>query len=304
MFLSSSLASFMVGTTKKQLLNLASSASSERFLQAITTCLTASVDFLIISVLKSWLLTQQAWSILLIQSSKIYLSLPSLLLILATIASFALSLLALINSWKASCWLLWLAIISKDLDCILANFINVALKSGPGIEPKGESWIIFVIRWVLPVVSLIKPCLVMRILVLIGNMIFVTWVTCSLTLEVPRCWPWFLSVVIRSVGALSWRVVFVTTVNTNVTLLQFCRCVAHICVMWSGPTFCAERVTAAVLPQVISSTCWTVNQGPPFTIWGGLWTGAWLGFIPVLITLGAFNFILLLMIALVAPEIL
>ena len=70
MFLSSSLASFIVGASEKQLLNLVSSALSERYLQDITTHLTAPVNFLMISVLKSCSLTQQAWSISSIQSLK------------------------------------------------------------------------------------------------------------------------------------------------------------------------------------------------------------------------------------------
>ena len=42
---------------------------------------------------------------------------------------------------EACCWLLWLAaIISSDLDCMLASSIRVMLKSCPGIDPNGNWW--------------------------------------------------------------------------------------------------------------------------------------------------------------------
>ena len=55
------------------------------------------------------------------------------------IVSFALSLLALFSSWITSCWLLWLAaIISRNLGWIFASSINVALRSWPGMDPRGD----------------------------------------------------------------------------------------------------------------------------------------------------------------------
>ena len=139
MFHNSSLASFIVGAWEKQLLSFVTSSSSVNSSQDKTTCHTAPVDFLKISVLKSLLLALQAWSISSIQSSKACLFVPSKILIEVNIASFALSLLALVSSWNASCWLLWLAaIISRDLDWIFASSINVALRSWPGMDPRGD----------------------------------------------------------------------------------------------------------------------------------------------------------------------
>ena len=105
-FCSSSLASFIVGAWEKQLFNFATSSLSVSSSQDKTTCCTASADFLKISVLKSLLLALQAWLISLIQSSKTCLFVPSKILMGVNIASFALSLLALVSSWNASYWLL------------------------------------------------------------------------------------------------------------------------------------------------------------------------------------------------------
>ena len=133
---SSSLASFIVGAWEKQLCNFVTNSSSEKLLQDNITCLTAPADFLNNSVLNPLLLALQAWSTLSIQSSKVCLLVPSKVLIAVNIESFDLSLLTLVSSWKASCWLLWLvAIISKDLDWMLANSIRVALRSWPGMDP-------------------------------------------------------------------------------------------------------------------------------------------------------------------------
>ena len=141
----------------------------------------------------------------------------------------------------------------------------------------------------MPVISFIKPCLVMRIFIYTESMGFTTCTTHSAFLEVPWCWPWFLSVIIWSAGAHSWRVAFAAKVDADVVLFfRLCRCTAHICVMWSGPTPGTESVMVAVLPQMISSTGWTVDQRPAFTIWGGMWTGAQLNYIFWLSTLWAF----------------
>ena len=130
MFHNSSLASFIVDACEKQILSFVTSSLSVSSLQDRTTCCMAPVDFLKILILKSQSLTLQAWSILLIQSSKACLFLPSKTFIEVNIASFALSLLALVSSWKASGWLFWLAaIISNDLDCMLASSINVVLRT-------------------------------------------------------------------------------------------------------------------------------------------------------------------------------
>ena len=127
---SSSLALFIVRAWEKQLRSFVTNSSSERLLQDSITCLTAPADFLNNSVLNPLLLALHAWSTSSIQSSKICLLEPLKILIAVNIESFDLSLLTLISSWKASCWLLWLAaIISRDLDWIFANSINVALRS-------------------------------------------------------------------------------------------------------------------------------------------------------------------------------
>ena len=81
MFCNSSLASFIVGAWEKQLLSFVTSLSSVNSSQDKTTCRTAPADFLKISVLKSLLLALQAWLILLIQSSKACLFVPSKILI-------------------------------------------------------------------------------------------------------------------------------------------------------------------------------------------------------------------------------
>ena len=141
MLLSSSLASFIIGAWEKQLLSFAINSSTVSSSQDSITHHTAHVDFLKTSVLKSLSLTLQAWSTSSIQSLKACLFLPLNILIESNIISFDLSLLALVSPWKASCWLLWLvAIISKDLDCILASSINVALRSWSRIDPKGDWW--------------------------------------------------------------------------------------------------------------------------------------------------------------------
>ena len=140
-FLSSSLAWFMVGASEKLDLSLNKSWSSVHLSLVMTTLCTAPVDFFMILVLKSHPLILHAWLISSIQSSNCHLSVPSHVLIEANIASFALSLLALVSSLKASCWLLWLAtMISSDLDCMLARSISVVLRSWPGMEPSGEGW--------------------------------------------------------------------------------------------------------------------------------------------------------------------
>ena len=136
MLCSSSLASFIVGAWEKQLCNFVTSSSSEKLLQDNITCLTAPADFLNNSILNPLLLALHAWSTSSIQSLKVCLFVPSKVLIDVNIESFDLSLLTLVNSWKASCCILWLAaIISRDLDGMLANSINVALRSWPGIDP-------------------------------------------------------------------------------------------------------------------------------------------------------------------------
>ena len=127
---SSSLASFIMEAWEKQLRNLVTSSSSEKLSQDRITCLTALADFLNNSVLNLLLLALHAWSTSSIQSSKFCLFVPSKDLMDVNIESLDLSLLTLVNSWKASCCVLWLvAIISRDLDWILANSINVALRS-------------------------------------------------------------------------------------------------------------------------------------------------------------------------------
>ena len=136
MLRSSSLASFIVGAWEKQLHNFVTSSSSERLLQDNITCPTAPADFLNNSVLNPLLLALHAWLTSSIQSSKVCLFCTIEGLIDVNIESFDLSLLTLVNSWKVSCCILWLAaIISRDLDWILANSINVALRSWPGIDP-------------------------------------------------------------------------------------------------------------------------------------------------------------------------
>ena len=136
MLRSSSLASFIIGAWEKQLRNFVTNSSSEKFLQDKITCLTAPADFLNNSVLNPLLLALQAWSILLIQSLKVCLLVPSKVFIAVNIESLDLSLLTLVNSWKASYWILWLAaIISRVLDWMFANSIRVALRSWPGADP-------------------------------------------------------------------------------------------------------------------------------------------------------------------------
>ena len=130
MFCSSSLASFIMGAWEKQLRNLVTSSSSERLLQDNITCLTAPADFLNSSVLNPLSLALHAWSTSSIQSSNFCLFVPSKVLMDVNMESLDLSLLTLVNSWKASCCVHWLAaIISSDLDWMLANSINVALRS-------------------------------------------------------------------------------------------------------------------------------------------------------------------------------
>ena len=131
----SAIPSFIVGVWEKQLLNFATSSLSISSSQDRITCLTAPLDFLKSSVLKPLLLAQQAWLTSSIQSSKACLLVPSKNFSEVNIESFALSLLALVSSWNASCWFLWLAaIISSDLDWIFASSINVALRYWPWMD--------------------------------------------------------------------------------------------------------------------------------------------------------------------------
>ena len=102
-FLSSFIHCWCMKETTPQFWTSSSSVSS---LQDKTTCHTAPVDFLKISVLKSLLLALQAWLISSIQSSNACLFEPSKILMGVNIALFTLSLLALGSSWNASCWLL------------------------------------------------------------------------------------------------------------------------------------------------------------------------------------------------------
>ena len=86
--------------------------------------------------LTSWIILSWTLCYLLYKPGRLRRSNLQWLSIAVNIESFDLSLLTLVSSWKASCWLLCLAaIISRDLDWILANSINVMLRSWPGMDP-------------------------------------------------------------------------------------------------------------------------------------------------------------------------
>ena len=77
----------------------------------------------------------------------------------------------------------------------------------------------------------------------------------SLVSEVSRCWPWFLSIVIRFVMTPTWDVVNTTTIYTNnITCDWFCWDMAHFCSMGSGSASIAEDIFTTVFPEVISSS--------------------------------------------------
>ena len=112
--------------------------------------------------------------------------------------------------------------------------------------------VINVVRWILPIQPFIKPGLMMTHLRLIYPAVDFAW---SAFPEVPRCWPWFLSVVIRFVVTPTWDVVGTTTIYTNgVTHTCFCGDMAHFCSMGPGSASCAENILTAVLPEVIHTS--------------------------------------------------
>ena len=108
-------------------------------------------------------------------------------------------------------------------------------------------------------------------------------VTCSVFPKVPRCWPWFLSVVIWSIVTPAWYVVGTTTINTyGVAHTCFCRYTAHFCIMRPCSASCAENILMAIFPKMVHTstgsasylwpTCASLGAGDRLGLTPSMWT--------------------------------
>ena len=104
--------------------------------------------------------------------------------------------------------------------------------------------------------------------------------------EVSRCWPWFLSIVIRFVMTPTWDVVNTTTIYTNNIT---CDCFAgtwHTSVAWDLVLHLVQKTSSwqsflrwSVPPQVVQITCglrvspWMLVLGHEWPLASKLFTG-------------------------------
>ena len=116
--------------------------------------------------------------------------------------------------------------------------------------------------------------------------IYFTW---TMFPEVPRCCPWFLSIVIRSLMTPGWNVISTTTINAYG--------VAHTCFVGYMPHFCsmrpcsasfAENILMAILPEMICTstggasylrpTCAPMGAGARLHLAPSIWIFHWSSF--------------------------
>ena len=108
-------------------------------------------------------------------------------------------------------------------------------------------------------------------------------VTCSMFPKVPRCWPWFLSVVIRPIATPVWYVFGTTTINTyGVAHTCFYGYMAHFCGMRPCSTSCADKILTAVFSKMTHTstssashlwpTCASLGAGARLSLTPSVWT--------------------------------
>ena len=100
--------------------------------------------------------------------------------------------------------------------------------------------------------------------------------------EVPRCWHWFLSVVIRSVVTPGWYVVGTTTINiygaAHTCLGGY---TAHFCSVRPSSASCAEHILMTIFPEMVwtstgsasylQPTCASLGAGARMNLNPSLW---------------------------------
>ena len=87
---------------------------------------------------------------------------------------------------------------------------------------------------------------------LIPTVVAIIW---SMFSEIPRCWPWFFSIIIRFVVTPGWNVVDTTTINANgIAATCFVGYTALFYSMRPSSAFFAENILTAILSEVICTS--------------------------------------------------